>query len=150
MWAVSSRLSGRRSRASRTATACTPTAPSVGTARTPKRRCATARKCIRWRISLSFAQGAAIGTPYGTAWRALFDRARAQPGETLLVHGASGGVGIAATQLARAYGMRVIGTAGTEKGAALVRTQGAHEVLNHREAGYWIESCRSPVDTAWT
>ena len=85
---------------------------------------------------LSFAQGAAIGTPYGTAWRALFDRARAQPGETLLVHGASGGVGIAATQLARAYGMRVIGTAGTEKGAALVRAQGAHEVLNHREAGY--------------
>ena len=85
---------------------------------------------------LSFAQGAAIGAPYGTAWRALFDRARAQPGETLLVHGASGGVGIAATQLARAYGMRVIGTAGTEKGAALVRTQGAHEVLNHRDAGY--------------
>jgi NADPH2:quinone reductase len=85
---------------------------------------------------LSFAEGASIGTPYGTAWRALFERARAQPGETLLVHGASGGVGIAATQLARAYGMRVIGTAGTEKGAALVRTQGAHEVLNHREAGY--------------
>ena len=85
---------------------------------------------------LSFAQGAAIGAPYGTAWRALFDRARAQPGETLLVHGASGGVGIAATQLARAHGMRVIGTAGTEKGAALVRTQGAHEVLNHRDAGY--------------
>ena len=52
------------------------------------------------------------------------------------MHGASGGVGIAATQLARAYGMRVIGTAGTEKGAALVRAQGAHEVLNHREAGY--------------
>jgi NADPH2:quinone reductase len=85
---------------------------------------------------LSFAQGAAIGTPYGTAWRALFDRARAQPGETLLVHGASGGVGIAATQLARAYGMRVIGTAGTEKGAALVRPQGAHEVRNHPDAGY--------------
>ena len=85
---------------------------------------------------LSVAQGAAIGTPYGTAWRALFDRARAQPGETLLVHGASGGVGIAATQLARAYGMRVIGTAGTDEGAALVRTQGAHEVLTHRDAGY--------------
>ena len=64
--------------------------------------------------------------------RALRPRART-PGETLLVHGASGGVGIAATQLARAYGMRVIGTAGTDKGVALVRAQGAHEVLNHRE-----------------
>jgi NADPH:quinone reductase len=41
----------------------------------------------------SFAEGAALGIPYGTAWRALFQRARAIPGETLLVHGASGGVG---------------------------------------------------------
>jgi NADPH2:quinone reductase len=85
---------------------------------------------------VSFAQGAAMGVPYGTAWRALFGRAQARPGETLLVHGASGGVGIAATQIARAYGMRVIGTAGTEKGVALVRAQGAHEVLNHRGADY--------------
>ena len=85
---------------------------------------------------LSHAQGAAIGAPYGTAWRALFNRAHARPGETLLVHGASGGVGIAATQLARACGMRVIGTAGTDKGVALVRAHGAHEVLNHRAAGY--------------
>jgi NADPH2:quinone reductase len=85
---------------------------------------------------VSFAQGAALGVPYGTAWRALFGRAQARPGETLLVHGASGGVGVAATQLARAYGMRVVGTAGTEKGAALVRQQGAHEVLNHAEADY--------------
>jgi len=85
---------------------------------------------------LSFAQGAAIGVPYGTAWRALFFRAQARPGETVLVHGASGGVGIAATQIARAYGLRVIGTAGTDKGIALVREQGAHEVLNHRDADY--------------
>lgn len=85
---------------------------------------------------ISFAQGAAVGTPYATAWRALFARAQAKPGETLLVHGASGGVGIAATQLARAWGMRVIGTAGTDKGVALVRAQGAHDVLNHRDADY--------------
>ena len=86
--------------------------------------------------TVSFAQGAALGVPYGTAWRALFSRAQVRPGETLLVHGASGGVGVAATQLARAHGMRVIGTAGTEKGLALVRAQGAHEVLNHTEADY--------------
>jgi NADPH2:quinone reductase len=84
----------------------------------------------------SFQQGAAIGVPYATAWRALFMRAQARPGETVLVHGASGGVGTAAVQIARAYGMRVIGTAGTDEGLALVRAQGAHHVLNHREADY--------------
>ena len=86
--------------------------------------------------AVSFAQGAALGVPYGTAWRALFSRAQARAGETILVHGASGGVGVAATQLARAHGMRVIGTAGTEKGLALVRAQGAHEALNHTVADY--------------
>jgi NADPH2:quinone reductase len=83
---------------------------------------------------LSFQQGAAIGTPYSTAWRALFLRARARPAETVLVHGASGGVGTAVVQLARAHGMRIIATAGTERGMQLVRDQGAHEVLNHRDA----------------
>jgi NADPH2:quinone reductase len=85
---------------------------------------------------LSFAQGAAIGVPYGTAWRALFGRAQATPGETVLIHGASGGVGIAAVQIARANGLRVIGTAGTDKGIDLVRQQGAHDVLNHRSPDY--------------
>ena len=85
---------------------------------------------------ISFAQGAAMGVPYGTAWRALFFRAQARPGETVLVHGASGGVGIAATQIARAHGLRVIGTAGTAKGITLVREHGAHEVLNHGDADY--------------
>jgi NADPH2:quinone reductase len=77
-----------------------------------------------------------MGVPYGTAWRALFMRAHARPGETVLVHGASGGVGIGAVQIARAYGMRVIGTAGTDEGQTLVREQGAHDVLNHREPDY--------------
>jgi NADPH2:quinone reductase len=85
---------------------------------------------------VTFQQGAAIGVPYGTAWRALFLKADARPGETVLVHGASGGVGTAAVQIARAHGMRVLGTAGTEDGLRLVREQGAHEVLNHRDADY--------------
>lgn len=84
----------------------------------------------------SFQQGAAIGVPYTTAWRALFLKAHARPGETVLVHGASGGVGVAAVQLARAHGMQVIGTAGTEDGLRLVAEQGAHHVLNHRSADY--------------
>jgi NADPH2:quinone reductase len=86
--------------------------------------------------SVSFSQGAAIGVPYGAAYRALFQRGAAQAGETVLVHGASGGVGLAAVQLARNAGMRVIGTAGSEEGMELVRAQGAQHVLNHRQAGY--------------
>lgn len=84
----------------------------------------------------TFAQGAAIGVPYGTAWRALFIRAHARAGETVLVHGASGGVGTAAVQIARAHGLRVLGTAGTPEGLRLVGEQGAHEVFNHRDADY--------------
>jgi NADPH2:quinone reductase len=85
---------------------------------------------------LSFAQGAGIGVPFVTAWRALNDRARLQPGETVFIHGASGGVGLAATQIARASGAVVIGTASTPQGIEAVRQQGARHVLNHREHGY--------------
>jgi NADPH2:quinone reductase len=85
---------------------------------------------------LTFAQGSGIGVPYVTAWRALHDRARIQPGETLFIHGASGGVGLAAIQIARAWGASVIGTAGTPDGLALVLAQGASHALNHRDGGY--------------
>ncbi|MGB7926474.1 MAG: NADPH:quinone reductase [Pyrinomonadaceae bacterium] len=85
---------------------------------------------------VSFAQGAGVNVPYATAFRALFQRAHALPGESVLVHGASGGVGVAATQLARAAGMRVIGTGGTEQGRKLVSEQGAHHVLDHRAPDY--------------
>src|SRR5438552_5965132 len=60
----------------------------------------------------SFAQGAALGVPYGTAYRALFQRGKAKAGEIMLVHGASGGVGIACVQFGRAFRMTVIGSAG--------------------------------------
>ena len=86
--------------------------------------------------NVSFAQGAAIGVPYATAYRALFQKARAVPGETVFIHGASGGVGGAAVQLAIAYGLRVIGTAGTERGEASIKEQGAQHVLNHRAPDY--------------
>lgn len=80
---------------------------------------------------LSFSQGAGVNVPYVTAFRGLFQRAQGRGGETVLVHGASGGVGIAAVQLARAAGLRVIGTAGTERGRKLAADEGAHEVLDH-------------------
>jgi len=89
--------------------------------------------------SLSFAQGAAVNVPYATAYRALFDRARAEPGEVVLVHGGSGGVGIASIQIARAHGMTVFATAGTERGRALVADQGAHRVFDHHAPGYMAD-----------
>lgn len=85
---------------------------------------------------LAFAQGAALGVAYATAWRALFIRGQATPGGTVLIHGASGGVGTAAVQMARAHGLTVIGTAGTEDGLALVRAQGAHYAFDHRDPAY--------------
>jgi NADPH:quinone reductase len=85
---------------------------------------------------MSYAQGAAIYIPYATAYRALFQRAQTRAGESVLVHGASGGVGIAAVQIARAAGLTVVGTAGTDRGRQLVLEQGAHHVLNHRAADY--------------
>ena len=86
--------------------------------------------------AVSFAQGAAIGIPYGTAYRALFQRGQARPGETVLVHGGSGGVGTAAIQLARAAGLQVFATAGSPRGLELVRHQGADQVFNHTAADY--------------
>jgi len=87
----------------------------------------------------SFAQGAAMFVPYGTAYRSLFQRAQAAPGEIVFVHGASGGVGIASVQLARAAGMTVIGTASTDQGRQLVTKEGAHHVLDHRAPNYLQE-----------
>ena len=77
-----------------------------------------------------------MGVPYGTAYRGLFLRGAAKPAETVLVHGATGGVGTAAVQLARAAGMTVIGTAGSDRGMKLVKDEGAHHVLNHSSEGY--------------
>jgi NADPH2:quinone reductase len=85
---------------------------------------------------LSFSQGAAINVPYATAYRALFQKAKAKAGENVLVHGASGGVGVAAVQLAHAAGMKVIGTGGTDKGRKLILEQGADQVLDHTTPNY--------------
>ncbi len=89
--------------------------------------------------AVTFAQGAAVNVPYATAFHALFNRGHAQAGETLLIHGASGGVGIGAVQLARARGLTVFGTAGTDRGRRLVLEQGAHHVLDHTAPNYLKE-----------
>jgi NADPH:quinone reductase len=89
--------------------------------------------------NVSFAQGAAMNVPYATAYHALIHRAHGHEGDVVLVHGASGGVGIAAVQIARARGMTVVGTAGTPRGRQLVAEQGAQHVLDHTSAGYLKE-----------
>src|SRR5262245_8218704 len=88
---------------------------------------------------VDFKQGAGIWVPYGTAYHALYHSAKAHASETVLVHGASGGVGIAALQIARAMGLTALGTAGTPKGLELAKRECAHEVFNHRIAGYHEE-----------
>jgi len=88
---------------------------------------------------ISFGQGAGVWVPYGTAYHALHHSAQARASETVLVHGASGGVGSAAVQMARALGLTVFGTAGTQKGVDLVRREGAHQVFDHSKGGYQEE-----------
>jgi len=85
---------------------------------------------------ITYAQGAGIWVPYGTAYHALHQCTKARAGESLLIHGASGGVGIAAAQMASAMGMTVLGTAGTEKGLELAMREGAHHVFNHTKPDY--------------
>lgn len=86
--------------------------------------------------NITYAQGAGIWVPYGTAYHALYQCAKGRAGETILVHGGSGGVGIASVQLARAAGLTVLGTAGTQKGLELVKREGAHHVFDHTKADY--------------
>ncbi|PVD22252.1 hypothetical protein C0Q70_18060 [Pomacea canaliculata] len=85
---------------------------------------------------LTFSQGAAVGVPYYTAYRSLVHTAKVKPAETVLIHGASGAVGLASVQIAKAMGLRVLGTAGTPEGLQLVKDNGAVEAFNHREEGY--------------
>jgi NADPH2:quinone reductase len=92
---------------------------------------------------ISFGQGAGVGVPYGTAYFGLHHSAEARASETVLVHGASGGVGSAAVQMARAMGLTVFGTAGTQKGLELAKREGARQVFDHSKAGYQEEILRA-------
>jgi NADPH2:quinone reductase len=86
--------------------------------------------------NVSFQQGAALGVPYGTAYRALYQRAHAVAGESVLIHGATGGVGIAAVQISLAAGLTVIATGGSERGIALLKGQCVENILDHTSPGY--------------
>ena len=83
--------------------------------------------------AVSFAQGAALGVPYATAHRALFGKANAKAGEVVFIHGASGGVGTAAIQLANRAGLSVAGSASDEE---FIERVGAKYTFDHHQDGY--------------
>ena len=80
---------------------------------------------------MSFEQAAGISTTYGTSYYALKQRADLKPGENLLVLGAAGGVGLAAVELGKAMGARVIAAASTDEKLAIAKEAGADELINY-------------------
>ena len=89
--------------------------------------------------NVSFEQGAGVWTPYATSYRALFQKAGAKSGETVLIHGASGGVGLAAVQWAKNAGLTVIGTASSKEGRELAAKCGADHVFDHTDESHFAE-----------
>ena len=85
---------------------------------------------------VSFAEGAGVGVPAATAYKAIWPRGGLQAGDSLLIHGASGAVGLAATNMASAAGCTVVGTAGSAAGEAAVLAAGAVAAVNHKAEGY--------------
>lgn len=88
-----------------------------------------ARAAFRLPAGRSFAEGSALLLTYATSIHALLDRGRLQAGETLLVLGAAGGVGLAAVELGKAYGARVVAAISSEQKAAAAREAGADETI---------------------
>jgi len=85
---------------------------------------------------VSFDQGAMMAVPYLTAFRALVQKASVRSGETVLVHGATGGVGTAAVQICKLLGADVIGTAGSSVGEQLLKDIGVKKIYNHKTETY--------------
>jgi NADPH2:quinone reductase len=97
-----------------------------------ERMTAKQSKCVRLPDGVAFAAAATVLHNYGTAYYALVERARAQRGETVLITGAAGGVGLAAVDLGRHLGLRVVAGVGSDDKGALVRDYGAGDVINYR------------------
>jgi NADPH:quinone reductase-like Zn-dependent oxidoreductase len=91
---------------------------------------------------LSFPEAAASLLTNLTAWQMIVHKARVQPGDTVLVHGAGSGIGVAAIQLAKLYGARVIATASTEEKLRRAGELGADVLVNYTTAD-WVAECRA-------
>jgi NADPH2:quinone reductase len=90
-----------------------------------------ANACVKIPESLSFEVAAGFMLAYGTSWHAIRDRAALLPGETMLVLGAAGGVGLSAVEIGKAIGARVVAAASTDEKCAICREHGADEVINY-------------------
>lgn len=93
-------------------------------------------QCLPVPAGLSDVEAASLPETLFTVWSNVFDRARLAPGETLLVHGGSSGIGVAAIQLAKAWGSQVIVTAGSDEKCAACRGLGADHAINYRTADF--------------
>ena len=100
---------------------------------------APAACCLPYPGGLSALEAASLPENYFTVWNNLFDRARLKAGETVLIHGGSGGIGLAAIQLAHAIGARTITTVGSEDKAAFCKSIGADFAINYRTQDFAVE-----------
>lgn len=107
-----------------------------------ERAAVPARALLRMPEGMSFAEAASFPIVYPTSWAALVFRAALRAGETVLVHAAAGGVGIAAVQIAKALGARVVATAGGPDKLEVARRAGADVVIDYR-GGDWPEQVRA-------
>ena len=98
-------------------------------------------QCLPAPEPLTLEEAAALPEAFFTVWLNVFERARLREGETLLVHGGASGVGTTAILLARAFGARVLVTAGSERKCAACRELGADEAFNYREVDF-VEATR--------
>src|SRR5437762_5855397 len=93
---------------------------------------APAVQCLRLPAGMSVRDAAAMPETFFTVWTNLFERARLQPGETVLIHGGTSGIGTTAIQLARAFGSTVFATAGSEEKCEACRRLGAARAIDYR------------------
>jgi putative PIG3 family NAD(P)H quinone oxidoreductase len=102
--------------------------------------CATpAAWCLPYPEGLSALEAASLPENYFTVWNNLFDRVHLKRGETVLIHGGSGGIGLAAIQLAHAIGATTITTVGSDDKAAFCKTMGADHAINYRQQDFAVE-----------
>jgi putative PIG3 family NAD(P)H quinone oxidoreductase len=97
---------------------------------------APAPQCLPVPKGLDAVAAAALPETFFTVWTNVFDRGRLRSGETLLVHGGSGGIGTTAIQLGRAFGARVLATAGSPEKCAACEALGAEKAIDHRTEDY--------------
>ncbi len=101
-----------------------------------------AKQCLPLPKNMDFITAAGIPETYFTVWTNLFDRGQIKKGETLLIHGGASGIGTTAIQIARAFGAKVVVTAGTDKKCRVCKKLGAAHAINYKEKDFVAETLR--------